>query len=427
MLDHMAVGVNTAMFLPLFETEGGGVEDLRSSRYARAESLKHLVVDAFRRGGWRVVSEPEIAGIRPDLMVRRGNRHYVVELKSSAEGRRDRLIPLLAQAILQAKAAASRAQLSPRAEPLAVIGAESLPHSLIEELQSFAADVAPDVAIGIVDLHGSRIFVGRGLEELNHVVERPRQNHPLMRVGPPLHLFSDLNQWMLKVLLSPHVPDQLLHAPRQKIASASDLAKAADVSLMSASRLVSLLRAEGFLDESRDLELVNIETLLDRWRRAGRKPIREVPMRWIIPGNRERQLFDAVRSYLRQRESRAHRPGHALFHSRVCVGLFAAADALGFKFVRGVASHLYVERLDPLILDSLGLAPVRPGQHVDVFVRVPSFRESVFRPAVIRHEVPVCDVLQVWLDVADHPARGANQADEIWRHVLAPLWKRGPK
>jgi hypothetical protein len=32
-------------------------------------------------------------------------------------------------------------------------------------------------------------------------------------------------------------------------------------------------------------------------------------------------------------------------------------------------------------------------------------------------------VLQVWLDVADHPARGASQAEEIWRRVLVQLLK----
>jgi hypothetical protein len=175
------------------------------------------------------------------------------------------------------------------------------------------------------------------------------------------------------------------------------------------------------------LELVNVEMLLDRWRRAGRKPIQEVPMRWIIPGNRDRQLFEAVRTYVRQFQSQAGEPDHGLFRPRTCVGLFAAADALGFHFVRGVAPHLYLERLHPVALDALGLAPAQQGQQVDVFIRVPSFRESVFRSAVIRYGVPVCDVLQVWLDVADHPTRGANQADAIWRQVLAPLWKRAAK
>jgi hypothetical protein len=35
------------------------------------------------------------------------------------------------------------------------------------------------------------------------------------------------------------------------------------------------------------------------------------------------------------------------------------------------------------------------------------------------------DVLQVWLDVAAHPSRGAEQADLIRRRVLEPIVNRG--
>lgn len=405
------------------------MEQILPRRSLRQSSLERAVVDTFRRGGWRVVSRPHIAGASPDLLVRRGDRQYVVELKSSAEARRDRLVPLLAQAILQAKAAAAKADLSPRARPLAVIGAANLSESLIEELRSFVAEVVPDVSIGIIDLEGSRVFIGDDVEALSRLVPRAKRSHPFPHLGPQLHLFSDLNQWMLKVLLAPKLPDHLLHAPREKIESVSDLAKAAHVSLMSASRCVGLLRAEGFVDESRALHVVNVEALLDRWRAAGRKPIREVPMRWVIPGDPERQLSEAVRAYLKKLESamsalRNRRAHQGAPHPRVCLGLFAAADALGFKFVRGVAPHLYLERLDSWALESLGLVPAHPGQSANVFIRVPSFRESLFRPAVMRDGIPVCDVLQVWLDVADHPARGARQAQEIWRRVLVPLWKR---
>jgi len=149
-------------------------------------------------------------------------------------------------------------------------------------------------------------------------------------------------------------------------------------------------------------------------------------MRWVIPGDQERQLSDAVRAYLKKWESavsRDRRANRAVPRPRICLGLFAAADVLGFGFVRGVAPHLYLERPDPPALESLGLAPVRAGQRADVFVRVPSLRESVFRAAVVRNELPVCDVIQVWLDVANHPSRGASQAKEIWRRALAPLLK----
>ncbi len=40
---------------------------------------------------------------------------------------------------------------------------------------------------------------------------------------------------------------------------------------------------------------------------------------------------------------------------------------------------------------------------------------------VNRNGVPVCDAIQVWLDVSAHPSRGLEQADLIYRKVLRPI------
>jgi hypothetical protein len=396
----------------------------------RGSALEKAAIEAFRRGGWKVFPQPNVAGVRPDLVVRRGDRQYIVEMKSAAEPRRDRLVPLLAQAILEAKAAASKANLSPPARPMAIVGAPHLPESVIDDIRSFAQKVAPDVSIGVIDPHGSRFFIGHDVEELSRLVPSSRsKSRALQSLGPKLDLFSDLNQWMLKVLLAPGIPDNLMHAPRERIQNVSDLAKVAQVSPMSASRFVSLLRAEEFLGDSRGLNLVNLESLSHRWQFANRRPIREVPMRWAIPGDPESQLSEALKEYLRklgseEGASRSRLLERRVLRPRVCLGLFAAADALGFKFVRGVAPHIYLEVLDEWALKSLGLLPADPQQRPDLFVRVPGFRESVFRAAVVRDGIPVCDIVQVWLDVSGHPARGASQAQEIWRRVLVPLSKR---
>jgi hypothetical protein len=45
---------------------------------------------------------------------------------------------------------------------------------------------------------------------------------------------------------------------------------------------------------------------------------------------------------------------------------------------------------------------------------------------VVRHHgVPVADIVQVWLDVSNHPARGKEQAEQIWKRVLAPSIQKG--
>jgi hypothetical protein len=65
----------------------------------------------------------------------------------------------------------------------------------------------------------------------------------------------------------------------------------------------------------------------------------------------------------------------------------------------------------------------RRGKEADLFVRIPGNRESVFRGAVRKDSVPVSDILQVWLDVGQHPARGKEQADLIWRRILSSAFE----
>ena len=108
---------------------------------------------------------------------------------------------------------------------------------------------------------------------------------------------------------------------------------------------------------------------------------------------------------------------------RACLGLFEAAEILGIGFVRGVQPYIYVERLNAAVLEELGFSENAEGQGADIYVRIPGNRESVFRSVVEKNGVPVSDILQVWLDVGQHPARGKEQADMIWRKILSPTFE----
>ena len=177
---------------------------------------------------------------------------------------------------------------------------------------------------------------------------------------------------------------------------------------MSAFRFVRQLRQEGFLDENDEpLRLVRREELLRRWQAAHLRGAPELPLRWIIPRKSERQLLAALHSYSAQPNvKREPAP-------RACLGLFAAAESLGFGFVHGVPPYFYLESLDREVLSRMGLSPEGAEQRPDVYVRIPAFRESVFRAAVVRDGVPVADILQVWLDVElpSGPRRGTGRRD----------------
>ena len=376
-----------------------------------ARDYRPLLANIFRQRGWRVKQQSKGAA----LSISRGSQRFLVELKAASEGRPDRLIPLLSQAILQARAFA---QASPDSVvPIAVVAAPVILPKAADSLVRFLAEFAPEAAAGIFDREGFQRFVGPGLEDLN--AAPPRQAGK-KKLAPPesAYLFSDLNQWMLKVLLARFLPEELLRAPRQEYRNASDLAAAAGVSVMSAFRMVRQLRQEGFLEsDDAPLRLVRRGELLHRWKAAHLRSVPARPLRWIIPRKEARPILAALKIYSQRADDKiASAP-------RACLGLFAAAESLGFGFVHGVPPSFYLENLDREILSGMGLSPEGAEHKPDVYVRVPIYREAVFRAAVMRDGVPISDILQVWLDVSSHPARGEAQAEEIRRRALAPIFE----
>lgn len=336
-------------------------------------------------------------------MVRRITVAYCVAVRIAPEARGDRLIPLWSQAWLQALRAADG-----RCRALAVVATPGVPPRVAEQVLEFAAKHVPGSAVGVVDLEGVHLFQGEHLEDLNLPMDEPGlRRRPL----PPkaVDLFSDLNQWMLKVLLAPLIPLPYRTAPRAEYTGAPGLASAAGVSPVSAFRLVRQLRQDGHIDEnSNTIKLVRREALLRRWQAAvaARRTL-EIPMRFLLRGD--------ARAATKRLLGEGRTGG--------CLALFAAADALGVGFVHGVPPQVHMPRLDRAQIANLkGVVPTLPGESPDMLLLQPNTPKSVFRGMVHAQGVPTSDPLQVWLDVASQPARGAEQASQISRHPLLPLF-----
>jgi len=382
-----------------------------------------MLVSAFRQAGLRV-KRTDAAGADDgaDLVFEKDGGKYFVKLKVSSEGRSDRLIPVLSQAILQVGAHVKR---SGDAKPVVVVAALRIRPSVARQIQEFSQRYAPEVGVGVIDAEGFRSFIGFGLEALDAKPSRSGDSE-LARAGHQPDLFSNLNQWMLKILIGQRLPEPLIAVPREPVRNASQLAIAAGVSIMSASRFVNQLSERGFLDR-RDglLQIARVDELLDLWISANREAADEIPARWIIKKGPD-QLKSALRDYAAPHS--APHSARSVIRSvpRCCLALFAAADALGYGFVQGVPAYIYLESVTLDALGRLGLVVDRSGRPPDVYIRKPANRAAVFRACVTREGVPVSDILQVWLDASTHTARGKEQARAIRQRVLKQLFGRQP-
>ena len=356
----------------------------------------------FTDQGWDVRLGAPNGALSPDLQLRQGTHWYLAEVKAAPEVRSDRVIALLSQAVLQAQAFS---RMHPGALPLALVHVKELPDALVRRVVNFATLFTPNVAIGLFGADGRRYFEGDGLSDLTNLGERHVSSS--LAPAPAFNLFSDLNQWMMKVLLAPDVPAEMLSAPRDPFKSGTEFAKAAGVSAMSVSRFLTTLRKEGFLAPGRTLKLVRREELFRRWQASVVRTAPEQAFRYLVPGAEDAQFRKFTERY----------------RDDACIGLFHAAEAFGLGHVSGVTPHVYVRNLSSPVdeLQWKGIRPIREGEKPGIILRQSLVPESVFRGAVIQNNALVTDVIQVWLDVASHPSRGREQAALLENSVLRNL------
>lgn len=357
----------------------------------------------------RLVESVVSRGWRANGPVLRSPRTAYLGVVERAEARTGRLEGALALALLKATTHRQKKE-----QPLAIVSVHKLSERMKAHLEQFVIEHAGRISWGVVDdsgrvvLNTPELVVDLAGRSLARSIGTPKQ----------IDLFTDLNQWLLKVLLTERFPsERLAGSNRGRFKNASVLASAAGVSLPVVSRLLGQLESDGFLETARgDLELVRSADLLERWRMAQARNTRaEIPVRFQVVG---RPLW----GWMQECSARA---GPQV---RVCAGLFNAAGRLGVKHVANAPNIVWLDAgggpVDQALLRALGVIPVKRGEPFDFTIRVPRFPEALFR-ASIETRGPgwverFTDVIQTWMDVSHHPARGQELADRIWENLIAP-------
>lgn len=330
----------------------------------------------------------------PDLHVEAQGCHFAIEVKALHSSRTLHLEGQLAVAVLQIRDYA-------RVNNCGALVMVKLP-KLGRKTIAFAADFmerhAREVGWCLFDESGSFHLVVPTL----HVAAShsgPRSTHP---EHDPVRgaLFSDLNRWMLKLLLMSDVSAQYWGGPRQHVGTARDLRELAGVSNEKAYSFLRVFHKLGYVRESNGRFIITRHSELIRtWLnhelafQSGGIPVRSL---------RGHSL-----------EVLASRDGP----EPVAVTGFEACRILGVL-------HAPVPRREVLVHGQIGTALKAWDCHrcdprdADFIVKRMSNPKSVLRGRVVRDNLPVVDVLEAALSVFGQMPRGTEQAEYIVAKVL---------
>lgn len=279
---------------------------------------------------------------------------------------------------------------------------------MVERLDQYAGVHLGDSPWGAFDLAGTW-----------HFVKVPQTIHPesthtsikappvsIRQTPPPSHdPFSDLGQWLSKVVLAQDLSEDLISAPRGLMRNQADLAAAANVSLPTVSRWAKELRIMGFLGSSnRGFSIVRRRDFLRRW--ASSIHSRAYLDIWARPilGNPNRESL--IRKFI-EAEPRAILLGAEACHQ------------LGIGVVHGAPLQIALPSTSTQDLERVGLQPTSSGESGALMIRVPKFPQSLRRGAVHRQQIPTADVIQCAVDAFLDPARGKEQFEAILRALNA--------
>lgn len=311
---------------------------------------------------------------------------------------------------------------------LVVVQLPHLSEAAAAAAREFMATHAADIDWALAAEDGDYVIAARRLEiERAKLTPRGKKRRSATPGKRRPNLFTDLNQWMLKVLLLKDAPEEMWGGPRGPTRTVRELAEKADVSVPHAHRFVRTFEERDHLrvtDEG--IALVRKPALMDAWLQAVRQATHEaVPVRWLLGepssldeifGGRDEGIFPK-RSF--DEKVVGAIDGAKAEHSIVALGGFDACRAHGVLHTTSTGAEVHVRASLQEVCAAFDL---EPGDDKDAhFTLLPTRRgEAIFRGAVVHplSAIPVVDILQAALDVAPHPARGVEQAEHIIHDVL---------
>ena len=407
----------------------------RSGRFSHNSSvqgvdrIRHLLKKRgfrVREAGVRVPAEGLSHRLQLDFLMTRESRSFGVKVKV-ARKLADWLFHWMAHPILALQAARRLKGW----EPLLAIYVDSIDRRIVQRFKGQIALYAPDLWWLVADAHGNLVAHLPSGDEEEIGDFRGRKRGPASRSdseGPSRSLlnsprsgyasaklsFGDLDQWLLKVLLFARSKAAGWGGPRGSIRNLAQLAKLAAVSPPLVYRWAAAMERSGYLMKrmGRVPVLENLNALLGEWRGRYRVSDNDLIPCSPVFGEHVDERF---------REEFLDRLRHLSDNATPCA--LTGHQACRFyrlKHSEARSIHLYVSGEPSALMEELQLVP-SAGLGAPIVLLRPRHPRSVLGGVSRLDGVPVCDILQAYLDLYHLPDRGREQADFVHERMLAPV------
>ncbi len=229
--------------------------------------------------------------------------------------------------------------------------------------------------------------------------------------------FSDLDQWLIKVLLlSPlDIAHQFWGGPKGYAENAFQLSKQAGVSQMPANLWAQAMESSGYLKRigRKNMIPLRIEALIEEW--IGRYRFRDnriYPFRSMFRVSN----YDAfIGELFKEIRLNSEELGELVITAHLACKLHEV------KHSSAKSIHIYCRGDIHNVARILKLVPSEEERKADLFLVEPKYPKSVFGGVLKKKEIPVCDILQCYLDLYYLPDRGREQAAIIYENIVSRI------
>ena len=229
--------------------------------------------------------------------------------------------------------------------------------------------------------------------------------------------FSDLDQWLIKVmLLSPlDMAPQFWGGPKGYAENAYQLSKLAGVSQMPANLWAQAMESSGYLKRigRKNMIPLRIEALIEEW--IGRYRFSDnnmYPFRSMFRVSNYDAFIDELFEEIRLNSGKL---------GELAIAAHLACKLHEVKHSSARSIHIYCREGIHNVARILKLVPSEEDRKADLFLVEPKYPKCVFGGVLKKKEIPVCDILQCYLDLYYLPDRGKEQAAMVYENIISRI------